>query len=130
MKIYVAAPWKEREKASEYAGKIRDLGHTITHEWWRFENVPEGNRNDEFHRICAIVDSYGVRDADVVVLLNSMKSEGKAVEQGIAIALGKKIIAVGKRGEHSKNVFHYMDNYIWVDDFDRALALLTPPEAR
>ncbi len=124
MKVYVAAPWVDRAIATAIAEAIRASGHQITHEWWRFENVPEGNRNDEFHRICAIVDSYGVRDADVVVLLNSSKSEGKAVEQGIAIALGKKIIAIGKRGEHSKNVFHYMDNYIWVDDLEGALGLL------
>ena len=124
MKVYVAAPWADRVKAESIANEIRKSGHQITHEWWRFENVPEGNRNDEFHRICAIVDSYGVRDADVIVLLNSMKSEGKAVEQGIAIALGKKIIAMGKRGEHSKNVFHYMDNYVWVDSLYDVVEIL------
>lgn len=66
-------------------------------------------------------DTQGVIDADVMVLLNSAKSEGKAVEQGIAIAMCIPIIAIGERGAQSNNVFHYMDDYTWVPTAEAAI---------
>lgn len=69
---------------------------------------------------CAKKDVMGVFKSDIVLLINSGKSEGKAVEQGLAIALGRPIVAVGKMGEHSKNVFHWLDDYRWVPTLELA----------
>jgi hypothetical protein len=65
-----------------------------------------------------------VKAADVLVVLNYEKSEGKATEQGLALAMGKKIIGVGKPGN---NIFHYLPHYTWVDDLVGVVNLLNSP---
>lgn len=118
VKIYLAAPWVERENMEVTARVFETAGHQITHKWW---DVVGDEKDSEFLRTCAIEDVQGVLQADVVVLINSAKSEGKAVEQGIAITAGIPIIAVGMLGEFSLNVFHYLDNYTWVSNVSEAL---------
>lgn len=125
MNVYIAAPWKDRVTMPDVAAQLENAGHTITHKWWLTENggdVPvRGDDRTTFMSEMANQDFDGVMSADIVVLINSCKSEGKSVEQGIALAFDKDIIAVGKRGEFSNNVFHYMDNYIWVDSVEEAI---------
>ena len=120
-KVYIAAPWAIRGDMEEIAQKLEAKGHTITHRWWEAENVPESDRDAPFMRKMAVLDGQGVIDADVMLLINSAKSEGKAVEQGIALSYGLPIIVVGRRGEISKNVFHYLLNYLWYDDLESAI---------
>lgn len=126
MRIYIAGPWIERQNMPAIAARIEAAGHTITHKWWEAEDTKEGF--EASHDILAQQagwDLNGVRDADLVFLVNSQKSEGKSVEQGIALAADKPILAVGKLGEHSKNVFHYLSNYKWVDTIDDAMMVLS-----
>lgn len=120
--LYLAAPWIDKDKMGELAAKFEAKGHSITHKWWLVEDGLA--RTLETLREQAQWDFDGVVAADVVVLFNTSKSEGKAVEQGIALGLGKPIVAVGKQGEISKNVFHYLSDYTWVDDVDGALEVL------
>ena len=116
-KVYIAARWVEREKMPEIAEELEVRGHSITHEWWKFEALES---NPEKMKEFGQQDVMGVFKSDLVLLINSGKSEGKAVEQGLAIALGRPIVAVGKRGEHSQNVFHYLEDYRWVENLEQA----------
>ena len=118
MRIYIAAPWAHKGDMPEIAAKFMGLGATITHAWWE---TPDG-KDPDYLRECAEADVEGVKTADLVVVINSAKSEGKSFEQGIAVANEKPIIIVGKLGEHSKNVFHHLTNYRWVDTVQDALA--------
>lgn len=93
------------------ATKLESLGATITHKWWETEGDKEYAVSD--HAYHAWQDKRGVETADAVLVVNSAKSEGKAVEQGIALALDIPLFIVGIRGELSKNVFHYLNNYTW-----------------
>ncbi len=124
MNIYIAAPWAHRAQMPAIATKFEDAGHEITHKWWEVEDVPEDTRSEEALRDQAILDVEGVLNGEVMVLINSAKSEGKALEQGIAIASGKEIYAVGQRGEHSKNVFHYLDNYTWFNTVEDVIEVM------
>lgn len=126
MKIYIAAPWIMRGDMPDIARQFEKAGHEITWDWWKYDG--DHDESPEFHRTCAINDAQGVINADVLVLLNTSKSEGKAVEQGIAIANGMDIIAVGELGALSKNVFHYMDNYTWVPTVKDAITALSTYE--
>jgi nucleoside 2-deoxyribosyltransferase len=112
-RVYVAAPYVARREANRVACELHNKDYEITQHWWDFEGT-EQEKGAGFLKMCAELDYRGVRTADAMFLLNSAKSEGKAVEQGIAIALGIPIIAVGIRGEFSQNVFHYLPNYHWV----------------
>lgn len=126
MKIYIAAPWIDREAMPAIATRFENDGHTITHKWWEAENTPESPEAVKIHSGHAFDDWNGVVSADTLVLLNTSKSEGKAVEQGLAIASDIPIVAVGQRGALSKNVFHYLPCYTWVDDIEGALDVCKP----
>ena len=125
MKIYIAAPWKFRAEMPFIAGKFEQIGCEITRKWWEAEDTPEHERSIETLREQAEQDVLGVTDANLVVVINSAKSEGKALEQGVAVAQRKPIIIVGKRGEFSQNVFHYLKLYKWVESLDQALEIVT-----
>jgi len=119
--IYLAAPWVDRTMMESVALQFEEAGYGITHRWWFKESTPVGDRTPEFMRQCAVEDVRGVAEADVVVVFNTGKSEGKAVEQGLAIAWGVPIVSIGKLGEYSNNVFHYLDNYKWVETIPEAI---------
>ena len=116
-KIYLAAPWDHKDEMPEIAEKLEAQGWTITRKWWQDD---EESKPLE----CATEDRNGVYNADCLLLINSKKSEGKAVEQGIAIARGIPIIAVGVKGEHAKNVFHHLPIYYWTEKLDTAIQIL------
>lgn len=125
MKIYIAGPWIDRAQMPEIAAKVEALGHTVTHKWWEHENIPEDEKTAELLQEQAALDQAGVLKADMLILINSAKSEGKATEQGMALATGKPILAVGVRGTVSINVFHYLPSYRWVDNLDEMTKVLT-----
>lgn len=120
--IYIAAPWKDRELMPTIGDQFERASFVITHKWWLTEDIPEAERSTSLLAEQAQKDYEGVRDANLLILLNTAKSEGKAVEQGIAIALQKKVIAIGKRGDGtSSNVFHYLPNYYWYGTIEEYL---------
>ena len=122
MKLYLAAPWVDRDKMEAIAQRFEAHGHKITCKWWATEEVLEGLGANGALKIQAMNDKTGVENCDLLVVFNTSKSEGKAVEQGLAIAMNKPILAIGKLGDGTaKNVFHYLPNYRWVDDVDGAL---------
>lgn len=122
--LYLAAPWTERGLMDERAAQLEKNGWKITHRWWNYDGNGQDGEKADFLESCAKCDMYGVLQAHAVILFNTAKSEGKAIEQGIALAARIPIIAIGKRGEFSANVFHYLDCYTWVDNIDAALVTL------
>ena len=121
-KIYLAGPWVHREKVAFIASSLEGEGHTMTHPWWSYEGKGEEFETEDFMRHCAVKDYRGVVDADVVVVYNSAKSEGKAVEQGIAIAHEKPIILWTPTDEKpSPNIFHHLHHYRHVKTYSEVL---------
>lgn len=106
MKIYIAAPWVRKSEAIMAAWDFEQAGFTITKRWWEHREVPGYLVNDHDNaelRQQADEDMRGVHIADLFVLLNYEKSEGKAVETGFALAAGIPILLVGGKS----NLFHY-----------------------
>lgn len=124
MKIYIAAPWVRRPEAISIGEQFTAAGHELTSRW--FHHVTDGDPMDssgvtcdqESIRFQAHEDIADVRRADALVVLNLQKSEGKAVETGIAIAAGIAVISVGKRS----NIFQSLG--FEVDTVDEALMVL------
>lgn len=112
MRIYLAAPWVDKESARSASMQLEQDGHEISEKWWEhpevvaYPQVAVGQALEELQQQAA-KDIMGVMSADVVVVLQTSKSEGKAVEQGIAIAMGVPIIVVSSSGERG-NLFHYL----------------------
>lgn len=125
MKVYLAAPWKNRPEAQAAAAYLESKGHIITKRWWEHADVRDindPNQTDEDRQELvqqAVEDVEGVANCDVFILLNIQYSEGKTVETGLALAYGKPIIVVGK----NTNLFHYLVNAL-VDDIVAAESLL------
>lgn len=117
MKIYLAAPWAERDLAREVAAKFEAAGHVITKQWW------DHCDNDDFAEQ-ATEDIWGVLNADVLVLLNTQKrgeeTSGKAFETGVAWMAELPIILVGE----PSNVFHYLPAVKIVKTVEEALGTL------
>jgi nucleoside 2-deoxyribosyltransferase len=125
MRIYIAGPWAHRGDMPTIAEQLEQAGHTITWKWWNTPETLEGTNHDEELTRQAFHDKRGVEECQVLVLINSAKSEGKAFEQGVAVTQKKPIIAIGKLGDGiAKNVFHYLPNYVWVEDVQAAIARL------
>ncbi len=123
MRVYIAAPWVARDWVRVFAQSFDDRGIIITHRWWDLEGEFDDHEQMIHH---AALDVNGVLSADVLVLYDQSKSEGKAVEQGLAIASGIPIVALGVRGQQAKNIFHHLDCYTWVDHPDKVWdALIT-----
>jgi len=120
-RIYLAGPWIARAEASRIASNLESLGYTITHPWWDYDGEGEDKEDLAFLRSCAEADVKGVETADAVVVYNTAKSEGKAVEQGIAIARGIPVICWTPFEKPSSNIFHYLPNYTHVKTFDEVL---------
>lgn len=124
MKVYLAGPWVDRAAMPELARRLEQDGHSITERWWEHEeplSFPE--ESPEYHAAMedrAVADFIGVIKADAVVVLNSSKSEGKAVEQGVAHAQMKPVVIIGQR----TNIFHYLPSTQAVPDIEGALEKL------
>jgi hypothetical protein len=97
LKVYVACSSREIDRAERAMDEIRRRGGTITFDWtpdvrqWgpRAPNPNIGLR-------CAQDDLGGVRDADVVLVLDSAEpSYGRTIEHGAALALGKLLVVSG-----------------------------------
>ena len=117
VRVYIAAPWVRRAQAREVRDYLVTGGYDVTSRWLDFT----GDEHDErLLRREAQMDWNDVLRSDALLLLNIEKSEGKAVEQGIALQKGIPIIAIGK----PSNVFHRLPHYTWVDTLGKAIQAL------
>lgn len=117
-RVYLAGPWVEREKAAEWSKLLEDAGFEITHKWWKYDGEGESKESPEFLESCARSDVNGVATADVVIVINSVKSEGKAVETGMAIAWRKPVCLIGKK---AINIFYNLNFLYKVDTINEAI---------
>jgi nucleoside 2-deoxyribosyltransferase len=119
MKVYVAAPWENRESANEWASTLEAQGFEITRKWWEHE---AGDEEFDVLREQAVADLDAVADADAVLVLQISRSEGKAAETGAAIAFGIPVIALlfDKPG----NIFHRHPGVLMTHTAESAIGAL------
>lgn len=77
--------------------ELRKLGHTISYDWTRdADEYPNNDAPESEYPRLARSDLDGIRAADVVIVLNSpVRTAGKWIEMGAALALEKILIVVG-----------------------------------
>lgn len=111
--LYVAAPWIFGGDANLVAKELEKAGFTVTARWIKqvpknlsmeYDYTKDTTINDERGKEQSLMDLHDVKKADAMVVLNSCKSEGKAVEQGVALATGKPIIIIGRK----LNIFQWL----------------------
>ena len=114
IRVYIAAPFIHRDKAREARDYLIREGYEVTAHWLDLESDSD---DPPMLRREAQQDWHDVITANVLLLLNISKSEGKAVEQGIALQKGIPIVAIGR----PSNVFHRLPHYTWVDTLGKAI---------
>lgn len=97
MKIYVAAHC--RWAASWVAKELTDQGCRVISTWHTTPFNPTESHSESDRKRIAAQDAQEVEDADALVLIAGPDkySGGKFVEAGIALALKKPVVVLGRR---------------------------------
>jgi len=108
IKIYLAAAWSRRDEIAAVADQLRELpGIEITSRWLKEPTVLGSKivRGNRFRRRRAQEDVADVRRADMLVRFSDdlsgttvpakLATGSRMFEQGLAYALGKRIVVVG-----------------------------------
>lgn len=121
MKLYLAAPFADREKIAKIGDRLKSLGAVITARW--IYGGEEGLSREQI----AILDLADVDACDTLVLFTFPRGTlttggGRHVEFGYAMARGKNLVVIGSR----ENVFCHAPNvgvYATLDDWLDAVRL-------
>lgn len=115
-KLYVAGPWARRDEVRAARDQFAAAGFTCTGRW--IDSHHQGNLLDDEDVMAqeAMNDIEDVLNADILVIVNLEKSEGKAAETGIALMAQKGIILIGEK----TNVFHFL-NFPKVQTIEEAI---------
>lgn len=126
MRVYVAAPWVRKAEAIAAGQRLEAEGFLVTSRWFDHNGDPldptglSSGRSDIRHQ--AREDLVDVCRSNALVVLNLEKSEGKAVETGVALITGIPVISVGTRS----NIFQSLGYEVnTLDDAIRILHSLT-----
>lgn len=123
MRVYIAGPWAKKELMhgahAFVARRLRGAAKVVS--TWTTQE--EREYTDAELQALAERDWAELRSADTLILCGfKVKSEGKAVEMGAALALGMRVILVGT----GLNIFCRLPQVEHVKTLGAAVALLQP----
>ena len=123
--VYLAARIRRRDELEEYRCQLEAAGLEVTSTWLTMP--PPEEWSDEVWAHLAELDRADVLRADVLVLFTEPGEldggSGRHVEFGMALALNKRVVVVGRY----ENLFQRLPEVTVVPDWPAALALLTQP---
>jgi hypothetical protein len=125
--IYTATKWERRREMGTINHMIRELGHTITHDWtvWEERN-PSKDPRDTRHA-AAMLDYAGVMQADLVIFWDHPEANGARWEAGMAIGSGRPVWIVEYKNNVIFDVLPQVTTFVnWnqvLEALDPALAL-------
>ena len=123
--VYLAARIRRRDELEDYRAQLEAAGLEVTSRWLTMPSPSEWS--DEVWAHLAEIDRADVLRADGLVLFTEPGEldggSGRHVEFGMALALGRPIIVVGRY----ENLFQRLPEVTVVPDWPAALALLTQP---
>jgi nucleoside 2-deoxyribosyltransferase len=118
MKVYLAAPYVQRDTIRRYAKELRDGGVVVTSSWLEEPHDPKIQMTDlthEQHQAYAVQDVKDVMAADILVLFTdptkTIIRAGRHVEFGMFIgrrAAEKKGLPIFVVGTEFENIFHHL----------------------
>lgn len=129
--IYLSGQFEDGLALCEVARELRDREHTVTSRWLHSAAAGPATalagEEGAAARLAGIArqDIEDIVAADLVVVFNPLEAcsvgrGGRHVETGYALALGKRLIVVGARG----NVFHWLPEVTVLPDWPALHALL------
>lgn len=101
LKIYLASSFRFTEQVTHIRSKLQLLGHMITCEWWHTDYkqlfTQDQFWNQEIIKVIYQRTLEAIKECDILILVSPepTKFNGANVEVGIALALGKPVVAYG-----------------------------------
>jgi hypothetical protein len=122
--VYFAARYSRRDELNGYRAELDALGIEVTSRWLATEPRERSQYSAADWRELGLLDQEDVLAADTLVCFTEPDGEGgnggRHVELGMALALGRRVIVVGRR-EH---IFHHLPEVEVVESWPEALRLL------
>jgi hypothetical protein len=122
--VYFAARYSRREELNGFRAELEALGIEVTSRWLATEPRLRSSYSEDDWRELGLIDQEDVLAADTLVCFTEAAGDGgnggRHAELGMALALGRRVIVVGRR-EH---IFHYLPEVEIVDSWPEALRLL------
>ena len=115
MKVYVSAPWADRQAVFPVVDHLEKAGYVVTSKWHLQEDIDD----EQYLEENAESDLEELLEADVLLVLNTRLSEGKAFEAGYFYNSDSPIIVVGARSK--ENIFYYCPKIAVVPTLEDAL---------
>ncbi len=116
MRVYLAAPYQQKDQINIYAAQLRAGGVEVTSSWLEEIHDPSIQMKDLTHKEhlqYALQDIKDVQAAEILILFTdptkSIVRAGRHVEFGIAVQRRIPIYVVGKEYE---NIFHHLPRVI------------------
>jgi hypothetical protein len=124
--VYFAARYSRLSELNRCRLELEALGFEVTSRWLTVTaRAPGEALNDAEWQDLALTDQEDVLAADSLVCFSEDEGNGgnggRHVELGMALALGKQVIVVGRR-EH---IFHRLPEVTVVDSWPEALLFLS-----
>lgn len=126
----MAGPWAKRAECGELQKQLEAAGFTVVSRWITKHidmgqtaedlNTTDVKVQEELTRQ-AIEDVLDLESADMFIIINSEKSEGKAFEFGYACAMRLPIIVVGDR---ANNIFYQLPHVVVTPTLEEAIAVM------
>jgi hypothetical protein len=119
MRAYLAASYRRKEQIRAAADYLESIGVEIISDWHKEIYSPIIDIRDLSYRTnqgVAVKDCKQVQQCDTLIFWSEDPNVqpprgGRHVEFGIALALGKRIIIVGKR----ENIFHFLPQVNFIE---------------
>jgi hypothetical protein len=132
-RVYLSGQFEDAPVLRTVRDELIRAGCRVTSRWLNGDSstpaTAHAGEEGAAARLAAIAyqDFEDIRGADVVVVFNPPAAcnagrGGRHVETGYALALGKKVVVVGARG----NVFHWMPEVTVVEEWAGLLTILRP----
>lgn len=122
--VYFAARSSRREELNGFRAELEALGIEVTSRWLATEPRERSSYSEDDWRELGLTDQEDVLASDALVCFTEAAGDGgnggRHVELGMALALGRRVIVVGRR-EH---IFHYLPEVEIVESWPEALRLL------
>ena len=123
--MYLSGQFEDGVALCKVRRELEAAGYQVTSRWLDAAAAgpatAQADTEGAAARLAAIArqDVEDIARADLVVVFNpaeacSVGRGGRHVETGYALALGKRVVLVGRRG----NVFHWLPEIIMVPDWD------------
>jgi len=107
MKFFVSGKVGSDSDTKRLMHELKKAGHEITFDWTTIEHLRPYDKNTRASREAAVLESRGVKDADVLVIITHDRGVGLFVEMGIAIGAGIPVRVVTNDEDSRTMFFHH-----------------------